>query len=159
MKWLGMLPVESVRPNSWNINALPKEEFQRLKAEMAKAGPEKTEAITVRKTEDGAWEIVNGEQRWRAAKELGWKAVPAQEVVADRKEAKFLSLSYNAIRGTVDVVRLSKILPTDPEMYEAAVRVYGKETADSLLESGRRLTEQAEKILRKAVEEGALACC
>lgn len=150
-----MLPVESVRPNKWNVNMMPKEEYKRLKAEMAKTGPEKTEAITVRKAEDGAWEIVNGEQRWQTAKELGWKAIPAQEVEADRREAKYLSLSYNALRGTVDYVKLSRLLPLDPEMVEATIRVFGKELTDSLLESGRLLTKEAEQMLKKAIEEGA----
>lgn len=155
MKWLGMLPVESVRPNNWNTNKVPEEEFKRLKAEMASTGPEKTEPITVRKAEDGAWEIVNGEQRWRIAKGLGWKAIPVAEVEADRRTAKYLCLSYNALRGTIDYPMLSKLLVVDPEMVEASIRVFGKEVTDRLIESGRRLTENAERMLEQAVEEGA----
>ncbi|MCS7114104.1 MAG: ParB N-terminal domain-containing protein [Nitrososphaerota archaeon] len=137
MKMLGMLPVESVRPNRWNVNVLPSVEYARLKAVMRISGPERTEPIVVRKAEDGAWEIVNGEQRWKAAKELGWKAIPALEVEGKGEAAKFLCLSFNAVRGHIDLVKLSELLLADPEMAEAVRKVYGGAKLRSLLKALR----------------------
>lgn len=154
MKTLGMLPLESIRPNSWNVNVIAGSEFAKLKEAMKASGPEKTEPVMVRRAEDGSWELVDGEQRWRAAKELGWKALPAVEVDVDRREAKFLCLSFNALRGTVDVVKLSELLLADQEMFEAAARVYGREKAEEFRESARKLTKEAKKVLSEGVKSG-----
>lgn len=155
MKMLGMLPIGSVRPNKWNVNVIAGEEYARLKEAMRASGPEKTEPIVVRRAEDGAFEIVNGEQRWRIAGELGWKAIPALEVEVDRKEAKFLCLSYNALRGTVDFVKLSELLLVDPEMVEAAEMVYGPEKTKEFMESAKKLTMEAKETLRAGLKAGS----
>jgi len=41
MKFLEAIPIESIRPCSWNINAISEKEQERLKAGMKAAGPEK----------------------------------------------------------------------------------------------------------------------
>jgi len=156
MRMLGMLPVESVRPNKWNVNAISDEEYAKLKEAIRASGPENMEPIIVRTAEDGVWEIVNGEQRWKIAKELGWKTIPAAEVKIDRKEAKYLCLSYNALRGKVNFVKLSELLLDDPEMIEAATRVFGKAKVEELLESAKSLTDEAKEILSQGVKEGVL---
>ncbi|MEM3719543.1 MAG: ParB/RepB/Spo0J family partition protein [Candidatus Bathyarchaeia archaeon] len=156
MKWLGALPIDSVRPNSWNVNVLNDGIHKRLKAEFKASGPERVEAITVRRAEDGAWEIVDGEQRWRIAKELGWKEIYAQEVDVDRATAKFLSLSYNALRGTVDYSKLSQLLVIDAEMVDASKRCLGEAKTKELMESGKKLTKEAVEVLSNGVKTGAI---
>jgi len=155
MRMLGMLPVESVRPNTWNVNAIPDEEYAKLKEAIRASGPERMEPITVRRAEDEALEIVDGEQRWKIAKELGWKAIPAVEVDVDRKEAKFLCLSYNALRGTVNLVKLADLLAADPEMVEVTLRLYGREKTVELIESSKNLSEEAKEMLLKGLKSGA----
>ncbi len=156
MKWLGMLPIESVRPNSWNVNVLPPAQYAVLKEGMRISGPERTEPITVRRAEDGALEMVDGEQRWRIARELGWRIIPAVEVEVDRKSAKLLCLSYNAVRGTVDTVKLSEMLLADTEMVEAASMVYGKEEVRRMIESAEKMSREAKQTLSRGVREKGL---
>jgi len=156
MRKVEMLPVESVRPNSWNVNVLREKELAKLKEEMKALGPERTQPIVVRRIGDGAWQIVDGEQRWKIAKQLGWKHIPAIEVKVDRKEAKLLCLGFNKLRGVIDFVKLSEILQTDREMVEAATRVLGRKTTETLIEAGKNLTEDAKEILQEGLQEGAV---
>jgi len=154
MRKVEMLPVESVRPNSWNVNILRRREFASLKEEMKALGPERAQPIVVRRIGDGAWEIVDGEQRWKIAKQLGWKRIPAIEVEVDRKEAKLLCFDFNDLRGVIDFVKLSEILQTDQEMVEVVTRVLGRKVAEALIEAGKKLTEDAKKTLREGLQEG-----
>jgi len=156
MRSLGMLPVDGVRPNSWNVNAISEEDYRNLKRLIALNGPERMEPITVRRAEDGAWEIVNGEQRWKIAKELGWKAIPAVEVEVDRRTAKLLCLSYNALRGTVNMVKLAELVKVDPEMEDAAKKVYGEKAVDKLKSGAKGLTEEAKRELEESVRKGGI---
>lgn len=149
------LPIKDVRPNKWNVNVLAEKDETALKQQMRVSGPEKTEPITVRKAPDDTWEIINGEQRYRIAEELGWSAIPAVEIEANNLEAKTLCLSYNAIRGNIDFAKLSKLLLEDEEMVEASRRVLGEETTKKLMESAKKLIPEAVEELKEAAREGA----
>jgi hypothetical protein len=154
MKMLGMVPVEKLKPNPWNTIELPAEDEAKLKAQMRISGPEKTEALTVRRA-GNVWEIVNGEKRWRIAQQLGWTHLPAVEIEASDYEVKKYCLSYNVLRGTVNYVELGKLLLKDEEMARACNEVLGKEKTASLIESVKSLTPEAEKELKGGVKEGA----
>jgi ParB-like chromosome segregation protein Spo0J len=149
-----MIPVEKVKPNEWNAIELPAESEAILKQQMKAGGPEKTEAITVRKVGEN-WEIINGEKRWRIAKQLGWTHIPAVEIEASTYESKKYCLSYNLLRGTVNYVKLSNLLMKDEEMVKVCREIMGDEKTEELIESGKRLTKKAEEILAGAVKEGA----
>lgn len=154
MKMLGMVPVEKLKPNEWNAVELKGDDESKLKAQMRISGPERTEAITVRRVGD-VWEIVNGEKRWRIAQQLGWTHLPAVEIDASDYELKKYCLSYNLLRGTVNYVKLSKLLLKDEEMVKVCRELLGEERTEELIESGKRLTKQAEGMLDQAVKEGA----
>jgi len=154
MKMLGMVPVDKLKPNEWNAIELPAEDEAKLKAQMRISGPEKTEALTVRRAGD-VWEIVNGEKRWRIAKQLGWTHLPAVEIEASDYELKKYCLSYNLLRGTVNYVKLSKLLLKDEEMVKVCRELLGEEKTQELIESGKRLTKQAKEMLEQAVRKGS----
>jgi ParB-like chromosome segregation protein Spo0J len=154
MKMLGMVPVDKLKPNEWNAIELPAEDEAKLKAQMRISGPEKTEALTVRRAGD-VWEIVNGEKRWHIAKQLGWTHLPAVEIEISDYELKKYCLSYNLLRGTVNYVKLSKLLLKDEEMVKVCRELLGEEKTQELIESGKRLTKQAEEMLEQAVRKGS----
>jgi hypothetical protein len=66
-----IVPIDEVRPNSWNPKDEDTEEYQIVKKSIETRG--QREAISVRQNKD--YEILDGEQRWRACKELGWEKV------------------------------------------------------------------------------------
>lgn len=154
MKMLGMVPIEDIRSNRWNVNELTKEDEARLREQMRLSGPERTEPVIVRRAAEGKWELINGEQRWRVAKQLGWKALPAVEFEEGDEEAIRLCISFNALRGEINIVRLAKLAAEDERVYRAYALIYGEKEAEKLVESVKRLTPEAEEQLATAVKEG-----
>ena len=154
MKMLGMVPVEKFKPNEWNAIELSAEDEAKLKQQMRVSGPEKTEPITVRRAGEH-YEIINGEKRWRIAQQLGWRELPAVEIEASDYEVKKYCLSYNLLRGTVNYVKLAKLMQADEEMVKVCRELLGEAKTKQLLESGKRLTKEAEEILQEATMKGA----
>ncbi|MEM3714041.1 MAG: ParB N-terminal domain-containing protein [Candidatus Bathyarchaeia archaeon] len=61
------------------------EDERRLRDSMVSSGPLMTPPIFVRKMDDH-YEIIDGEQRWLVARELGWTHIPA--IVRDVSEVR-----------------------------------------------------------------------
>jgi ParB/RepB/Spo0J family partition protein len=81
---------------------------------MSDDGPEKTLPIVVRKT-PGGYELVDGEHRWRIAKELGWQTINALEREADDLQSRVLCISYNRWRGRLNWLKLYDIIKKDQD--------------------------------------------
>ena len=154
MKMLGLVPVDKMSPNAWNTIEIPSEDRDKLKGQMKISGPEKTEPVVVRRVGDG-WEIIDGEKRWRTAKELGWTHLPAVEVDVSVYEAKKYCLSYNLLRGTVNFVALGELLVKDEEMVRVCNELLGKDKTERLMQSTKLLTPEAEQHLKQGAKEGA----
>ncbi|HIE15279.1 TPA: hypothetical protein EYP70_08415, partial [Candidatus Bathyarchaeota archaeon] len=115
--------ISSLKPNRWNMNFLSRKEMKRLIRRMAESGRDGTPPIIVRPVNDG-YEIIDGEQRWRAAKKLGWKSVKVMVLNVNDEEAKILCLSYNLLRGRVNWFKLSDVLRRDLEKGVDVFRLY-----------------------------------
>ena len=63
--------------------------------------------IVVRDTGDG-FEIVAGERRWRAARQVGLATIPAIVRQADEREALILALAENVAREDLNAVELAR---------------------------------------------------
>lgn len=90
--------VASIRPNSWNYNKQSQFVFEREVNSIRRFGI--LRPILVRKAGKGFYEIVDGEHRWRAAKQVGVKRVSV--IVLDNiddLDAKQLTILMNEIRG------------------------------------------------------------
>jgi len=61
---LMMVPAHRLVPNPWNPNAMDPEMFQRAMESIRDFGF--VDPITVRATDDGRFEIIDGEHRWKA---------------------------------------------------------------------------------------------
>lgn len=133
-----------------------------LKQRMGRDGPENTPPIIVRKTSlrntanNGVeaaciYQIIDGEQRWQIASELGWECIYALERDVDDVETKALCVSYNRWRGRLQWLKLYTVMEQDAE---AGVDVYGaygealtKEEIEQVLSLGNIAPE-----LRAALE-------
>ena len=85
------LPVTDIRPNRYQPRrAFDPEQLKELKDSIAANGL--LQPVVVRHAARGdGYELVAGERRWRAVKELGWKKVPA--VIRDVDEQTLLTLA------------------------------------------------------------------
>ena len=150
------MPIESFRPNPWNTNYLLDSEREKLCDEMASSGPEKTPPVIARRVGD-LCEIIDGEQRWRIADELGWREIYARIIDVGDEEAKLLCLSYNFLRGRVDWFKLSEIMAQDEKkgsnVYFFYEKVLAKEEINAVLDISR-MAPEARKVLREGIYKG-----
>lgn len=150
-KMLQNIPLEKIRPNPWNCNFLPKPERKRLKKQMVNK-PEGTPPIMVRKIDKETYEIIDGEQRWSIAQELGWSTIPTI-VFKDLpdEDAKLLTLSYNKLRGNINWFKLSDLVEKGLVTRELLEKVLsGEEMAN--LEKVKYVDEKAKNTILKLVE-------
>ncbi len=65
--------------------------------------------ITVRRAENGFYELISGERRFRACKEIGYKTIPAYIIKVDSKEAMLaLALIENIQREKLNAIEVAK---------------------------------------------------
>lgn len=105
---ISYVDAEKIEPNPWNPNEMMEKTYEHLKREMEREGL--VAPIIVRKKGDG-YQVIDGEHRLKACKELGLKQVPVVvlENVTDER-AKMLTLNVNHIHGADNPVRLAEVL-------------------------------------------------
>lgn len=96
---------DSVKPNSYNPNRQNESDFSLLLRSMREDGF--TQPIVVQKS---TREIVDGEHRWRAARELGLTQVPVVMVEMSDEQMRISTLRHNRARGSEDVGLSSQLL-------------------------------------------------
>jgi len=73
-------------------------------------GAEKLDPIWVRNDGVGKYEIIDGEHRWKAAKDVGWKRLRAFIIDMVVDDAKAFNVRKNRERGRLDAYKMGKIL-------------------------------------------------
>jgi ParB family chromosome partitioning protein len=87
---LSELPVAALRPNPYQPrHAFDEPALAELAASMQSSGL--LQPVAVRSANDGTYELIAGERRWRAARSLGWTTIPA--VVRDVDDRTLLTLA------------------------------------------------------------------
>jgi ParB family chromosome partitioning protein len=96
------LPVEEIRPNRYQPRrAIDPAALAELKSSMSISGL--LQPVLVREARNG-FELVAGERRWRAAKELGWKTIPAVVRQVDDQTLLTLALVENLQRASLSPI-------------------------------------------------------
>ena len=87
--------INEVKPNSWNPKNKNTEDFQKVKRGIELKGQRMPIVVRTTGSIDAAYEIIDGEQRYTACKELGFKKVLVyDEGKVSDKEAKELTIWY-----------------------------------------------------------------
>lgn len=116
--------------------------------------------IIVRQAED-KWEVVVGQRRFTACKELGWSTIPALKRKLTDREALILSLTENVQMDSIDAIDraegtrkliedLEREMPRTNAMEEAA-RILGKGV--STIYDWLRLLQTTEAVKRMVQEK------
>jgi len=130
------------------------EQFEELKASIKTHGF--TVPILVRPTEDGKYELIDGEHRIQAAKELGYTKIPACIIEADDKKATLLNVLSNTARGTQNPMDVAEALR---KAHEAGATIEELAAATGHTESWVKLyltlTELPDEY-KQALREGRL---
>lgn len=99
-----IVPLDSVKPNDYNPNEMEEREFAFLKDMIDKYGFSQALVVT------SDFVIIDGEQRWTAAKELGAKEIEVKVLPVTLAEAKALTVNYNRIKGTFNPTLLGSLI-------------------------------------------------
>lgn len=106
-----VVSVKKLRANKWNYNEMDEFTLQKLKNTIVYDGF--VADVIVRETPNEAteYEIIDGEHRWFAVKELGMKRVPIKNLgkLGDT-EAKALSVKLNELKGRANTDSLALII-------------------------------------------------
>lgn len=96
---------EDIKPNDYNPNRQDPRDFELLLKSMTEDGF--TQPIIVQKSTK---QIVDGEHRWKAAQELGFKEIPVVFVDMTPEQMKIATLRHNRARGEEDLELTANVL-------------------------------------------------
>jgi ParB-like chromosome segregation protein Spo0J len=102
---IAYVPIDSVKPNSYNANRQSDHDFELLLSSIRTDGF--TQPVVVQKD---VMEIVDGEHRWRAARELGYTEIPVVFVQMEEGQRMVSTLRHNRARGSEDIELTAGIL-------------------------------------------------
>ena len=98
-----LLPIYKIEPNSSQPRSdFDEEELQNLADSIIEHGV--IQPLTVREIEDGYYQIIAGERRWRAARMANLAEIPAVIIEADDKKTMELALIENLQRQDLNPV-------------------------------------------------------
>jgi len=101
------VPINLLDPNPWNPNKMTKKVFEAERKSIKRFGF--VDPVTTRIHGD-RYEIIDGEHRWKAAIEEGFKEVSINVLDLTDEEAKTLTIIMNETRGKSDEIDLAKLL-------------------------------------------------
>lgn len=96
------LPIGVIHPSRWQPRTVfDEDELSGLSESIRRNGL--LQPITVRRRDDGGWELIAGERRLRAARLAGLAEVPCIEMRADDRKAAILGLIENVQRQNLNI--------------------------------------------------------
>lgn len=124
------IEIDKIEPNSWNINKMDDEEFNRLSKEIQEVGFITPIEVVQIDGDTEKYRIIGGEHRWSVAKVLGFKEIDCT-VLTDKKWKdedlqKFVSIRLNIIKGKIDPERFIVL-------YEEMEKKYGSDSLKDLM--------------------------
>jgi len=87
--------INKVHPNNYNPNVMDEEKFNALMDFCRTNGADKLDPVWLRNDGVGKYEIIDGEHRWKAAKEVGWKRLRAFIIDMEQEDATRLQNGKN----------------------------------------------------------------
>ena len=110
------LPTSEIEPNPWNPNKLTGLKYESLVKAIKKDGRLR-QPLLVRTGDNEHYQIVDGEHRWRAAKQCGLKTVDCVVIELDDEQAKTTTIAMNNIKGRFDDLPLAALLAELNNLY------------------------------------------
>jgi hypothetical protein len=102
-----IVKIDDVVPNPFNPNQQSDYIFQKMKDTIQSKGL--FGSIFVHEFA-GVYQILDGEHRWKACKELGWKEIPVEVSPGlEEKDVKFWTIYFNNTHGKDDIEKRAKL--------------------------------------------------
>jgi len=130
IKKLAVVDIDLIRPNPWNPKDRDTDEYKQVKRSIELYG----QRIPIIVRENNGYELIDGEQRWRACKELGFKKVIVyNEGTFDDQKAKELTLWYE-VHVKFNEALLSKMVTDLMSAYPKATVPFNQHQLDEMRE-------------------------
>ena len=111
------LPIENLIEATWNPNHVDERGHNRLKESLSRYGL--VEPLVVRPKEDSSYEVLSGNHRFKAIRNMGFSSIPCVVVNLDDAEAMLLAQTLNGLHGEDDQAQkgelFKNILASIPE--------------------------------------------
>jgi ParB/RepB/Spo0J family partition protein len=171
-----MINIDNIKPNSWNVNEMKSETFNRLVEEIREVGFIEPIQVVEDKSNLGNYTIIGGEHRYYACKYLGYKEIPCIILKSGKFDdidlQKFVSIRLNILRGKINPEKFVKLYDemadkygaealqklmgfTDTEEYMKLVKAIGRSVKD--LGLGDKATKEFEKKAKNLKDVDQLA--
>jgi ParB family chromosome partitioning protein len=125
------ISLDRLREAPWNANSMDPDMLARLKQSIARYGF--LENLVVRPLDEDAFEVLCGNQRFKALGEAGYSSAPCAVVDLDDAHARLLADALNHIKGEDDLgVRAEMMRTVLATVSEEDVRALLPETVESL---------------------------
>lgn len=102
--------IDAVEPNDYNPNRQSDHDFDLLKKSITEDGFTQPIIVLLTTNAHGKFPIVDGEHRWRAARDLGFTEIPVAKVDMTMEQAKIATLRHNRARGSEDIELSAQVL-------------------------------------------------
>ena len=134
---LRSIPIVAIRPSPFQYRTRFDDEKQRQLVESLRSTGLSTPILVRPLPQDGAFELVSGERRWRAAKELGWESIQSVCEAMTDAEAAARCVTENEVRSDANMMEKAagyKRLTQPPcsFSFEEIARRYGLSSATSV---------------------------
>ena len=137
--------IDDIKPRDINANKMDESKFDFLVKYMEKTGY--VQPIIVVDDGDGSFTIVDGEHRWRAAKENNAASLDVIIVDMDLREQDIMSINMNQIKGELQPDKFGEMLRriVDGDSEAAAGELSGLIAMDqSEIDAYLKITEEVE---------------
>lgn len=105
-----VVDIADVQPNEYNPNDMEAEYFEALVEAVKQEGMNQPVLVREDPANPGKFLIVDGENRYRASKVVGYKRLPVIVVPLSENMAKVRTLSYNQLRGQNIPIKLARLM-------------------------------------------------
>ena len=132
------IPLDEIAPNpSQPRKYFDEEGLEELKNSILEYGL--IQPITVRRSDDGCYELISGERRFRATVRAGLKTINAYVINGDNKKCAILSLLENLQREDLSFFEIA-------QSYEALIREQGMSQSEIARHTGTSRSNVANKL-------------
>jgi hypothetical protein len=142
--------VDKLKPNTYNPNVMNPEKFEALCDFLRTHRAEELDPIWVRNDGANGFEVIDGEHRWKAANEVGWKRLRAFVLPIDENDAKSFNVRKNRERGNIDAIKFGKIIT---EEYERRLDIEDSHKRDEIVGAKFGLKNRQARYYRSVYEK------
>jgi ParB family chromosome partitioning protein len=150
--------IDIIKPRDLNANEMKPAKYNFLVKYMKKAGY--VQPIIVYPESDGTFTIIDGEHRWKAAKDSGFKSIEVIVTDITPHEQDVMSVNMNLIHGEINPSVFAELLgrivdkndPLSPDKLADLIALE-KQEAEMWLSISKEIEEKDEEIITQTSEQ------